>query len=308
VEGPRGLLAAVAFYAAHPGARARPGRLDRALWGVGATLQAARLVVVDGPLRRAALLPTALTLAGCALLALLATAGADPDERAGSTFQAFLVSFVALSSMPPTLLQRLWLRVAHEARRALGQPPGEDPFPGEGLAAMLAREGGKALRQAVVVSFGLLPLLLVLRLLPLGREEAATLAAAWAFYWVVVDAFELPVEVVAGPRRPAAEPWFARLLVQVGAWARPLRPAAWLGRALGRLTGPWHQEVELTERHRWEAAGFGLTVGALLLVPVAGLFFRAVAITAATALVGRLGEAPGPAGQEAPPAGPAATS
>jgi hypothetical protein len=84
--------------------------------------------------------------------------------------------------------------------------------------------------------------------------------------------------------------------------------------------------VEVTERHRWEAAGFGLTVGALLLVPVAGLFFRAVAITAATALLGRLeggsapgaeeaprGVEPGDAGRdraadEVPPAGPAATS
>jgi hypothetical protein len=302
--GLRAAAGAVAFYAAHPEARPRPGPLDRGLFGLGTTLHAARLVAGDRALLRAAFVPTALTFGSCAVLALLATLGAEPEARhAGATFQAFLVSFVALASMPPTILQRLWIRVAREARRALGLSPGEDPFPNESFVRMTLREGWKAVRQAVVVSFALVPLLALVQVLPLGRLDAALLAGAWAFYWVVVDAFELPLEVLPGPRRGAGDPWFARLFVRLGTPSRWLRPARWFGRFLGRLTRPWHEEVELGERHAWETAGFGLAVGALLAVPVVGLFFRAVAITAATALVGRL-DAPG----STPRGGPATAS
>ena len=303
--GLKGKLGAVGFYAAHPEARPRPARIDRALWGMGAALHAMRLVWGDRALRRAALVPTALTCAGCAVLAALATASAEPDrQHAVTTFNAFMVSFVALASMPPTVLQRLWIRVANEARRATGLPAGEDPFPGESFTRMLWREGWKAVRQAAVVSLGLAPLLGVARLLPFGRYDAALLAGAWGLYWLVVDAFELPLEVVPGPRHHAAEPWFGRLLVRFGEVSRWLRPSRWFGRLLTRLTRPWHGEIRFTERNGWETAGFGLVVCALVTIPVAGLFFRAVAITAATALLGRLGE---PAEAGPPPApGPGA--
>jgi hypothetical protein len=298
VAGLRGAAEAVAFYARQPGASPRPGRIDRALWGAGITLHAARLVWSDRALRGAALWPSAITIAGCAVLAGLATVLAPEEaQHAGTTFSAFLVSFVGLSSMPPTLLQPLWIRVANQARRALGQPAGEEPFPGESLARLLWREGRKALRQALVVSVGLAPLLGVAHLLPFGSYDAALLAGGWGFYWLVVDAFEIPLEVVPGPRRHAGDPWYGRALVRLGGVRRWLRPARWFGRALTRLTTPWHGEVRFTERHAWEAAGFGLVIGALLAVPVLGLFFRAVSITAATALLGRLGEGP----EEPPP-------
>jgi hypothetical protein len=290
-KGLRGALDALAFYAARPEARPRPDRIDRALWAAGTTVHAARLVVSDRALFRAALWPTGLTVAGCAIFAGLATATADAgDQHPGTTFNAFLVSFVALASMPPTLLQRLWIRVANEARRAHGLPPGEDPFPGESLPRLLWREGRKAVRQALVVSIGLAPLLGVAHLLPFGSHDAALLAGAWGFYWLVVDAFEIPMEVIPGPRHHAADPWYGRLLVRLGEVSRWLRPSRWFGRALSRLTAPWNGEVRFTERHAWETAGFGLVIGTVLAVPVAGLFFRAVAITAATSLLGRLGE------------------
>jgi hypothetical protein len=287
----RQALSAVAFHARHADAAPRPGRWGRALWALGVTLHAAELVVTDRRLRRAALLPSLLTLAGCAVLAGIAAAD-EEGARGAAAFQAFLVSFVALASMPPTVLQRMWFRVAHEARRALGQAEGEDPFPGEGFAAMLWREGVKAARQAVVVTVGIFPLLVLVRLLPFGQAESALLAGAWAFYWVVVDAFELPIEVVPGPRGGAPAPWYARLLGRAGAKYRLLRPLAGLGRWLDRLTRPWHEEVRFTERHAVETVAFGAVVGTVLLIPVAGLFFRAVAITAATALLGRLGMEP----------------
>jgi hypothetical protein len=276
---------------------------------MGVALHAGRLVWTDRALLRATLLPTALTFAGSAALALLATLAADPGEqRAFGTFNAFMISFVALASLPPTVLQRLWIRVANEARRAAGLPPGEDPFPGESFPRLLWREGWKAARQAVVVSIGLAPLLGLARALPFGHYDAALLAGAWGGYWLVVDAFELPLEVVPGPRGAAAEPWFGRWLVRFGELSRWLRPSRWFGRFLARLTRPWHLELGFTERHAWETAGFGLVVGALVTIPVAGLFFRAVAITGATALLGRLGEgegvAAGAAGEPAAGAGP----
>jgi hypothetical protein len=288
--------AALAFYAGEPSARARPGQLDRLLWGMGASFHAARLMVRDRALLRSALWPTALTLLGAVVaggaVALrprgieLETGDGGPSPRG---LQAFLVTFVALASMPPTFLQRQWMGVAHEARRALGLPPGEDPFPGESYLTMLWREGRKAIRQAVVVSMGLLPVVIFIRLLPFGDAEATAVGAAWAFYWVVVDAFELPIEVLPGPRHPTPAPWYARALGWLGGLARPLRFFRWAGRMLERLTRPWGEEVRFTERHGWETAGFAAGVGLVLAIPVVGLFFRSVAITAATDLVGRLG-------------------
>jgi hypothetical protein len=266
--------------------------LERARWGALQVVRAARLVATDPALRRAALLPTALTAAACAALAAWATAGRlaeAPEASPLATLQAFGAAFVALASMPPTLLQRMWLRVALEARRAHGLSPGEDPYPGVGWARLAARESLKALRQFLVVTIGLAPLLLVIRLLPFGAEEAWALGAAWAFYWVVVDAYELPIEAMPGPRGGAPRPWYARLLERAGGGTRLARPLRPLGRLLARLTRTWHEEVHFTERHAAEAAGLGLGVGLLLAIPGLGLFFRAVAIVAATAQVGRLG-------------------
>ncbi len=303
VRSPRQAWRALGFYASEPAAAARPGRLDRLLWGLGASSHAAGLLWRDRELLRAAALPTLLSLLGAAAVAGLAAWSGG--------LQTFLVLFVAIASMPPTILQPQWLRVAHQARRALGLPPGEDPFPGEGYLAMLWREGRKTVRQALVVSVGLLPLVIFIRLLPFGDAEAALLGAAWTFYWVVVDAFELPVEVLVGPRHETPDPWYSRALGWLGRRYRLLRLFGWAGRTLRKLTRPWGEEVRFTERHRWETAGFAAGIGLVLAIPLAGLFFRAVAITAATAMVGRLGSPVEPepepddlSSAKAPPPGP----
>jgi hypothetical protein len=144
------------------------------------------------------------------------------------------------------------------------------------------------MRQAAAAALSLLPFAIALQVLPFSGATKAVAAAAWAFYWLVVDAFELPMDVVPGPRRGAGAPWFARLLLEAGRLHRSLRAAAPAGRGLARLVAPWNEELGFTERHPWETAGFGLVMGTLLAVPVLGLFFRAVGITAATALLGRL--------------------
>jgi hypothetical protein len=115
---------------------------------------------------------------------------------------------------------------------------------------------------------------------------------------VVLDALEIPVELQPGRLGPGEPTWFERGLGALGArsrWLRFLRPA---GRFVGWLSRPWRHQAAFTERQPWESAGFGLASVAVLAVPVLGVFFRAVAITAATALVVRYEGAPGPPGRE----------
>jgi hypothetical protein len=289
VTGARSALAALRFYAADAAADARPGRLGAALWGAAQAVHAVGRVVSDRALRRAALVPTALTAIASAALAWLVMEAPAGEDRLAA-FHAWVVVFVALASMPPTILRRMWVRVALEARRVAGLAPGEDPHAREGLARMLWREGWKLARQAAVVSFGLLPIVAVVKLLPFGRAESAALAAAWAFYWIVVDAFELPLEVVAGAAPAARAPWYARLLRRAAGAFVLLGFLRGVARLLAALTRPWHEEVEFTERHAWEVAGFALVLGALLAIPGVGLFFRSFAIVAATGMHGRLEE------------------
>jgi hypothetical protein len=240
-------------------------------------------VATDRELRRSALLPTALTFLGSATLA--AFVAWRSEERFAS---AAFASFVALSSMPPTLLWPLWSRLGKEARRALGAPRGEEERPGEGYARLLVRESVKAVRQAAVVAIGLAPVFFVVEMLPgVGHWLTISLGAAWAWYWVVLDALEIPVELQPGRLGPGEPPWFERELRGLAARSRFLRILGPVGGFVGWLARPWRHQASFTERHRWESTGFGVASVAFLAVPVLGVFFRAVAITAATALVVR---------------------
>lgn len=245
--------------------------------------RAATLVATDRALLRSSLLPTGLTFLGSAALAAFVA-----WRREGRFFELAFASFVGLSSMPPTLLWPLWKRLGKEARRAVGATPGEEERPGESYSRLLVRETTKAVRQGLVVAIGLAPIFFVVELLPgVGHRVTVALGLAWAWYWVVLDALEIPVELQPGRLGPGEPTWFERGLGALSArsrWLRILRPA---GRFVGWLARPWRHQVAFTERHPWESAGFGLASGAVLAVPVLGVFFRAVAITAATSLVVR---------------------
>jgi len=245
--------------------------------------RAAALVATDRELRRSALLPTTLTFLGCAVLAALIA-----WRREGRFPEVAFATFVAISSMPSTLLWPLWKRFGLESRRALGAPPGEEERPGERYASLLLRESAKAVRQAVVVAVGLAPVFLVVELLPgVGHGVTVVLGLLWAWYWVVLDALEIPVELSPGRLGPGEPTWFERLLLAVGARSRWLRPFGLAGRFLGWLSRPWRHQASFTEGRAWESSGFGAGAVAFLAIPVLGIFFRAVAITAATALVVR---------------------
>jgi hypothetical protein len=246
-------------------------------------VRAASLLTTDRALRRSALLPTALTLAGSAALAALVA-----WRKEGRFLDLAFASFVALSSMPPTLLWPLWTRLGLEARRAAGAPPGEEERPGESYARLLVRESVKAVRQTIVVAAGLAPVFFLVEALPgVGHGITILLGALWAWYWVVLDALEIPVELQPGRLGPGEPPWFERGLRHLGARSRWLRPLGWVGRFAGSLARPWRHQAMFTERHPWESAGFGVGTVAFVAIPVLGVFFRAVAITAATSLVVR---------------------
>jgi len=246
-------------------------------------LGAASLVATDRALLRSAILPTTLTFLGAVVFA--AIAAVRHGER---TFETAFASFVAISSMPPTLLWPLWTRLGKEARRALGATPGEEERPGEPYRKLLVRETMKALRQAAVVALGLAPVFVVVELLPgVGHGITVGLGLLWAWYWVVLDCLEIPVELEPGRLGPGEPTWFERGLRHLGGRSRWLFLLSWSGRFLGWLSRPWRHQAMFTERHAWESAGFGAGTVAFLAIPVLGVFFRAVAITAATALVVR---------------------
>ncbi len=263
-----------------------PGRLTRARWGAARVWEGARLVAGNRDLSRAAALPTFLTVTACLALAAWKAATRPPGD--GTSVHTFIVAFVALSSMPPTLLQRMWTRVGLQARRAVGATPGEPEWQGEPYLAMLRREGWKAVLQLIAVTAGLAPVYLLLELLPFTRVTLPALAGLWTAYWVVLDALEIPMEVAPGRLGPGAPTWFERLLQRGARRTRFLfffRPGA---RFLGWCARPWRHQAKLTERQPWECLGFGLAAGAFLSVPVVGIFFRAVTITAGTSLLWRL--------------------
>jgi hypothetical protein len=254
----------------------------------------ARLVATDPRLRAAAIPPTALTFAGSALLAALVA-----GRREGTWPQAAFAAFVAISSMPPTVLEPLWIRVGMRAREALGAAPGEREHE-ERYLATLWREARKALRQAILVAVGLAPVYALVELLPLvGHGVTLLLGAAWAFYWVVVDAFEIPIELVPGKLGEGERPWFERGLVAAARRSRLLFLLRWGGRLSGALARPWRHQCTFTERHPAASLGLGAAAAAFLAIPVLGVFFRAVTITAATAALVRVGEG---AGEAAAPA------
>ncbi|MFL5299981.1 MAG: hypothetical protein ACJ79R_06535 [Anaeromyxobacteraceae bacterium] len=118
-------------------------------------------------------------------------------------------------------------------------------------------------------------------------------------YWIALDALELPMELEPGRLGPGAPTWFERGLRRLArrrlrgfrrALAWPFQRVCGLGaRRGGFLARPWRHEAKFTQRHPWETLGFALAAGIFLALPGVGLFFRAVALTAASALLARCG-------------------
>lgn len=250
--------------------------------GVRAVLEALRRLSSDRELRKAALVPTLWTLIGATLMAMVIV----EHGKETSELKAWAIAFAAATSLPPTILFPLWVRFGLRARVSIGASNGNADVLKHGYVRNVVGEWMKAIRQLVVVSAGLAPLFFLMQSILPGTEWVyLALSTTWAFYWVILDALELPIEL--SPRRQGeGEPtWFERSLLSLGAKSIFLRPFAWLGKWAGRLSKPWRHAVTFTEQHPYKTAGFALAAGTVLLVPVLGVFFRAVAISAGTDLI-----------------------
>jgi hypothetical protein len=262
---------------------------DRFVDGAAQVVVALRALLRDPALRRAALLPTLLSVSGAAGLAALGVWWDWGEEGAGWHWAArrFFAVFLALAAMPPTLLHPLWGHLAAASRRSLGLATSDAPH--VSYLRMLINETKKAIRQAIIGgTIGLLPVLIVVGVLPGSGVISPILIAAWAIYWIQLDAFELPFELADVPP-PRRSPWFARWAHGYGTAGKwwSFRFARKIGRWLHRLSRPWRREIAFTERNAAACLGFGLALAVIFFVPVLGLIFRPLAIIAATHLAAR---------------------
>lgn len=232
------------------------------------------------------MLPTVLSLTGAAVIAGLPMwLDWSEGNSARSALRHFATTFIALASLPPTLLHPLWSKVARIARTSIGLPHGHEE-PTRSYVRVLIAEGKKGLRQALIGgTLGLLPILMALSVFPESHWLRAGALAIWALYWITVDAFELPFELSNAPA-PRRSPWFARWAFNYGNAGRwwSLRIVRKFGRLLHKHSRPWRREIAFTERNAAGVLGFSTALGTLLAIPVLGLVFRSVAIVAATTL------------------------
>ncbi len=255
------------------------GEVDRFWYGLAQPLYGLRVLWSTPALRRRALPP---------VLAVLVIAGfAALDVRhptPGRIAWRYYAAVTGMASLPAVLFANTYARLAADAAAQLGF--GERaPI----LSSLVARLR-QMLHSVILVALGLLPLVVLLRMVPLAGDLAVlAVSSAWTMHWIVVEALDA-ARVVDPGRGAPPEPWFV-------AWTRsPLwdqvpglrRPVRWFGRVITRLARPWAEEAALVARHPALAIGFGVAAAILLALPVANLLLRPAILVGAINLRGRL--------------------
>lgn len=262
------------------------GGLPQLLFGLAQPLLGLRVLLREPSLRRIALPPVLVLLVLATLVAY-----SDDDRDVPARIEAFVTALVSLAPVPVILFGKTYRRLAAAARAPLGLSPRQPVSPS--LRSAIT----DAVRQSVLLAIGLVPIYFALdQVAPLFDTLSAlfvalawALGAAWALYWIVVEALDNGhTAAVAGEDESAAQdsapdPWFVRIY-QLG----PLRRFADRLRSLSR---PWRRELQLIADHPALALGFGLGIAALLAVPLVALFFRPAAVLGAVHLLGRVDEA-----------------
>jgi hypothetical protein len=265
---------------------------DRVVYGFMQPLLGVRLLFRDRELMRAALLPTAVVAAFCAVVAIVAPSSYRPTAMVRRFYQ----TFAFLAPLPSFFLAKYYARMAVLARHKLGFSqalPCYEP---------LGRAIRRAIGQAVLVAIGLVPVTMVLVLVPLsGGIAIKLLGAVWALHWIVVDAFDSTRTLAPGQTLAdldalslaAPRPWFVRLLEEAAA-RLPFggRILSWFARRCDRLALPFREEIALVEAHPSLMVGFALSTAALLATPVLQLLFRPIVLIGAAHVNGRLEHQP----------------
>jgi hypothetical protein len=266
---------------------------DRVVYGLMQPLFGLRMLVRDGELLRAALVPAGLLALFCACIAVLD----PPSWTAGGILRRFYQTFAVLAPLPSVLLARHYARLAALARNKLEFGPVTP------CIETFGRSIRRAVGQFILVAIGLLPVTIALGLVPLvGHFIIKVVAAAWAVHWIVVDAFDSARVLQPGQTLKdldlladkAPRPWFVRLLAEgetLPVIGRILRRFA---RWCDRLAKPFREEIALVEQHPSLILGFALATVALVATPVLNLLFRPIVLIGAAHVLGRLEHRPPP--------------
>jgi hypothetical protein len=257
---------------------------DRVVYGLTQPLLGVRMLATHRQLLRAALVPTALLAAFCAVVALLGDGG--------NFLHRFYTTFAVLAPLPSIVLASHYARLAVQARHALGFSPAEP------CIEPLRRRLRRALNQAILIAVALAPISGLLHLVPgIGWLLVQAAAAVWALHWVVVEAFDSarvlrPGESLAdldAAAQHVRSPWYVRWLFH----ASERTPVAGrlvrrFARLCDRLSLPWREEIALVEEHPALMVGFALSTAGLLAVPILNLAFRPIVIVGASHILGQL--------------------
>jgi len=244
---------------------------ERVAWGMTRPIIALRLLLANRDLLRAALIPPFCLAVACAAFALLKAHGA------GSFVKRFYLTFAALAPLPSLIFARHYARFAARVRMRFGFGECKPRIEPLGTSIRRVIHGFIMLSIAPVVLF--VPVAIFIGITPLPRRTftllSAAITAVWALHWIVVDALDNAQVVIPGRSPPAAPaPWFVHML----------RRVRFASRIFDRYSKFWREEIEIIERHRAIALGFGLATAALLATPVLNLFFRPITIAAAVQL------------------------
>jgi hypothetical protein len=257
---------------------------DRVVYGLTQPVIGARLLVSDGELLKAAMVPAALLAGACAVIALV--------SDGGSFLRRFYTTFAVMAPLPSIVFASHYARFAAQARHAFGFSSVEP------CIEPLRRTIGRVIKQALLIALALAPITALLQIVPgLGWLAVKVIAAAWALHWVVVDAFDSarvlrPGQTLADLDAAALRvppPWYVRWLSHAAERA-PLgkRVIRWFAGVCDRLSMPWREEIAVVEQHPALMLGFALSTAILLALPILNLVFRPIVIAGATHVLGQL--------------------
>ena len=208
---------------------------------------------------------------------------------------AFLAAVAALAPLPSVIFGQVYAHMAAKARVHLGLPEHQPYVRG------IVQLAGEWVAQVIVLALGVLPLLGLIRFVPLvGAGLVLVFQGLWALHWIVVEGYDNsrtlpPGRTVAeleaqGHARPG-QPWFHRwygMIESPRVLVAILSPFRMLSEVVVSLSRPWRREVDLVEERPWVSLGFGLGVAAMLAVPGLNLLFRPAVVVAGVHLRYRL--------------------
>lgn len=280
----RAQWAAVWAYAVSPGPPSRDaGRVALVRYGLAQPFLGLRILFGSRDLLGIALAPAL----GVLVIAGLVAWGTAQEHGALRGVGAFLITVAALAPLPSLVFGRVYAHLASKARAHLGLPSAAPYLRGP------VKLAGEWLGQLVVLALGVLPYVVLARIIPIvGPVVALALQGAWAGHWIVVEGLDnartLPsghtvAELEARALSQPGHPWFHRWHHRVlgPRWlVLLLAPLRMISEVVTTLSRPWRIEVDLAEREPWISLGFGLGAAIMLAVPGLNLLLRPAVVVA----------------------------